>query len=202
MSETGKLVVLSAPSGAGKSSLARALAADPRFAISVSHTTRPMRPGEQDGVHYHFCDRAGFRRLIDAGAFIEYATVFGHCYGTTYEALNTLRAQGRHVLLDIDWQGARRIRAAEPQALTVFILPPSLAVLEERLRARGQDSDAVIAARMAQATAEIAHYPEFGQLIVNDRFDDALADLRLWILEGRQPRPLPIDPAQLLASAR
>ncbi|MHB1565795.1 MAG: guanylate kinase [Acidiferrobacter sp.] len=202
MSETGKLVVLSAPSGAGKSSLAQALAADPRFAVSISHTTRAPRPGEQDGVHYHFCDLAAFRSLVDAGAFIEHAEVFGNHYGTTYRAIDALLAQGRHVLLDIDWQGARRIKALQPQAVTIFILPPSLEALAARLRGRGQDSEAVIAARMAKATAEIAHYPEFDHLVVNDQFEAALADLRLLILTGQRARPLPIDPAHLLASAR
>ncbi len=190
-----RLVILSAPSGAGKSSLAKALAADPRFGISVSHTTRPPRPGEQDGVHYHFVDQAAFDRLVAEQAFLEHACVFGNRYGTTRLAVETLMAQGRHVLLDIDWQGARRIKALWPQALSIFILPPSLAALEQRLRDRGQDDESVIAARMGKARAEIAHAGEFDHVVVNDEFAEALADLKTLIAEGRVRRPVRCDPA-------
>ncbi len=200
MSEDGRLVVLSAPSGAGKSSLAKALLADPRFAISVSHTTRAPRPGEQDGVHYHFVDTATFARLVAEDAFLEHAQVFGNRYGTSKAAVESLLRRGAHVLLDIDWQGARRIKALWPQALTIFVLPPSLAALEARLKARGQDDDAVIAQRMAKARAEIEHYPEFDHVIVNDRFEEALADLQALIVSGRPRRPLSIDPAGLSAT--
>ncbi len=194
-------MVLSAPSGAGKSSLAKALAADARFAVSVSHTTRAPRPGEQDGVHYHFCDRASFARMVEAQAFLEHAEVFGNYYGTSRQAVESLLAAGHYVLLDIDWQGARRIKALMPDAITIFILPPSLAVLEQRLRSRGQDSDEVIMRRMRSARAEISHYAEFDWVIVNDEFDAALDDLRGLIFEGRRHRPLPIDPQTFLASA-
>lgn len=193
--------MLSAPSGAGKSSLAKALAADPRFAVSVSHTTRAPRPGEQDGVHYHFCDRATFARMVEAGAFLEHAEVFGNRYGTSRQAVESLLAADRYVLLDIDWQGARRIKALMPEAMTIFILPPSLEALEQRLRGRGQDSEEVIMRRMREARAEISHYGEFDYVIVNDAFDAALEDLRSLIFEGHRRRPLPVDPGSLLASA-
>ena len=194
MNSDPRLVILSAPSGAGKSSLAKALAADPRFGISISHTTRPARPGEQDGVHYHFVDQATFDRLVAEGAFLEHAQVFGNRYGTTREAVESLLGAGRHVILDIDWQGARRIKALWPEALSIFILPPSLEALETRLRGRGQDDEAVIAGRMAKARAEIAHAGEFDHIIVNDEFEEALADLKVLIAEGRVRRPLRCDP--------
>ena len=194
MSNDPRLVILSAPSGAGKSSLAKALAADPRFGVSVSHTTRPARPGEQDGVHYHFVDHAAFERLVAEGAFLEHAQVFGNRYGTTRAAVESLLREGRHVILDIDWQGARRIKALWPEALTIFILPPSLEALEARLRGRGQDGEAVIAQRMAQARDEIAHAKEFDHIIVNDEFEEALADLKTLIAEGRLRRPQRYDP--------
>ena len=194
MNSDPRLVILSAPSGAGKSSLAKALAADPRFGVSVSHTTRPARPGEQDGVHYHFVDHAAFERLVAEGAFLEHAQVFGNRYGTTRAAVESLLREGRHVILDIDWQGARRIKALWPEALTIFILPPSLEALEARLRGRGQDGEAVIAQRMAQARDEMAHAGEFDHIIVNDAFEEAQADLKTLIAEGRLRRPLRYDP--------
>ena len=194
MNNDPRLVILSAPSGAGKRSLATALAADPRFGVSVSHTTRPARPGEQDGVHYHFVDHAAFERLVAEGAFLEHAQVFGNRYGTTRAAVESLLREGRHVILDIDWQGARRIKALWPEALTIFILPPSLEALEARLRGRGQDGEAVIAQRMAQARDEMAHAGEFDHIIVNDAFEEAQADLKTLIAEGRLRRPLRYDP--------
>lgn len=202
MSEEGRLIVLSAPSGAGKSSLAKALTADARFGVSVSHTTRAPRPGEEDGVHYHFVDRSTFDRLVANQAFLEYAEVFGNRYGTTKAAVETLLKSGRYVILDIDWQGARRIKSVWPHALTIFILPPSLATLETRLRGRRQDDEAVIARRMAQACDEISHYAEFDHVIVNDHFDDALADLKALIFEGCERRPLGLDPTTLLPTGR
>lgn len=202
MSKPGRLIILSAPSGAGKSSLAKALAADSYFGVSVSHTTRAPRPGEEQGVHYHFVDRPAFDQLVADEAFLEYADVFGHRYGTTKLAVETLLNRGRHVILDIDWQGARLIKSHWPEALTIFILPPSRADLEVRLRARGQDSDTVIASRMAKAVDEISHYAEFDHIIVNDVFEEALADLRVLIFEGRRRRPLNLDPATLLSAGR
>lgn len=196
----GNLFILSAPSGAGKSSLAQALMeAEPRLAVSVSHTTRAPRPGELDGVHYHFVDKPTFEAMIAAGEFVEHARVFDNLYGTSRRALEDLLDQGKDVLLDIDWQGARRIKALMPQAHTVFILPPSRSALEERLRKRGQDSDEVIARRMQEAVSEISHYGEFDHVIVNDDFAAALADLRA-LIAGRpaEVRPVRLDPAALL----
>ena len=200
MSKGGTLFVLSAPSGAGKSSLAKALVeCTPGLAVSVSHTTRAPRPGERDGVHYHFVDRARFQAMVEAGEFLEHAQVFDNFYGTSRRAVEDLLAHGRHVLLDIDWQGARRIKALMPNTRTIFILPPSIAALEQRLRTRGQDSEATIARRMRDAVAELSHYPEFDHLVVNDDFARALGDLCA-IVGGRPEavRPLELDPQSLL----
>ena len=202
MSEGGTLFVLSAPSGAGKSSLAKALVErTPGLAVSVSHTTRAPRPGERDGVHYHFVDRERFAAMAEAGEFLEYAQVFDNFYGTSRRAVEDLLAQGRDVLLDIDWQGARRIKALVPTTRTIFILPPSIQALEQRLRTRGQDNEATIARRMRDAVAELSHYSEFDHLVVNDDFDAALADLAA-IVSGRPEavRPLALDPKVFLAT--
>jgi guanylate kinase len=178
----GTLWVVSAPSGGGKTSLTRALV--PRLAargwpaeISVSYTTRAPRPGEQQGVHYHFVDRASFAAMIEHGDLLEHAEVFGQLYGTGLSRTKQLLGEGIDVILDIDWQGARQIRALRSDVQSVFILPPSADELERRLRARGQDGDAVIAARMQAARAEMAHHPEYDFLIVNNDFEHALADL-------------------------
>lgn len=202
LSKGGRLIVLSAPSGAGKTSLAKALTADPRFGVSVSHTTRAPRPGEENGVHYHFVDRPTFDHLVATQAFLEHAEVFGNRYGTTRAAVETLLNSGRYVILDIDWQGARRVKSVWPDALTIFILPPSLDALEARLTDRGQDGKAVIAERMARARDEMSHYAEFDHVIVNDRFEDALADLKALIFEGRERRPLGLDPTQFLSTGQ
>lgn len=197
----GHLIVLSAPSGAGKSSLAKALVERlPNLAVSVSHTTRSPRPGEVHGVHYHFVDRARFEEMIAAGDFIEHARVFDNFYGTARSQLEALLALGKDVILDIDWQGARKIKQWMPEARTVFILPPSRATLEQRLRTRGQDDDAVIARRMRDAVSEMRHYGEFDFVIVNDDFAAALADLEA-IIAGRADRlrPVSIDVADLLS---
>jgi len=186
--QAGTLYIISAPSGAGKSSLLQALLArDTEIALSISHTTRPPRPGEENGVHYHFTDSATFEQMVAAGEFLEHAQVFGNYYGTSREALLAPLAAGRDVILEIDWQGARQVRMALPEAVTLFILPPSIAALESRLRGRGQDSDAVIAKRMAAALDEISHYPEFDYLIINDQFDTALAQLQT-VLQARRLR--------------
>jgi guanylate kinase len=197
----GKLMILSAPSGAGKSSLARALVKGvPGTAISVSHTTRAPRPGEQEGVDYFFVDRGTFEAMVRAGRFLEYAEVFDSLYGTSRDAIEAELYRGNNVLLDIDWQGARRIRDQMPEALSVFILPPSRAALEERLRGRGQDSEEVIRRRMRDAASEMSHAPEFQFQVVNDDFEAAVADLRA-LLEGRtgDVRPLAADLDDLLA---
>ena len=186
----GTLYIIAAPSGGGKSSLvAGLLKATPQLEISVSHTTRAMRPGEQDGVDYHFVNQATFDTLHYANTFLEHAEVFGHCYGTSRTwVLQRLQA-GVDVILEIDWQGARQIRQSMPDTVSIFILPPSRAVLEQRLRARGQDSDEVIARRMHAAVDEMAHYDEFDYLVLNDNFDTALSDLQSILHAKRLCRP-------------
>lgn len=198
--KNGQLFILAAPSGGGKTSLAQALIeGSPAIVRSVSHTTRAPRPGERDGVDYFFVTPADFERMAAAGEFLEHATVFGNRYGTARRAVEAQLAAGKNVLLTIDWQGARRIKQQLPQARGIFVLPPSRAVLEERLRTRGQDSDATIAERMRQAQSEISHYREFDVLVVNDDFAAALADLTAVILgDGSPKRPLGVDIAGLL----
>lgn len=179
----GNLFILSAPSGAGKSSLINALlktenqASTRAMQVSISHTTRDARPGENNGEHYHFVSVAEFKKQISLNAFYEYAEVFGNYYGTSEAAIDAQLAQGIDVFLDIDWQGAQQVRMKKPGVTTIFISPPSREELENRLRGRGQDSDEVIASRMAQAQAECSHYNEFDYVIVNDNFDQALLDL-------------------------
>ncbi len=187
---SGHLWIVSAPSGGGKTSLSRALL--PRLAalgvparISVSHTTRAARAGEQDGVHYHFIDEAGFVERIAAQAFLEHAQVFGRRYGTARAETQALLEQGIDVVLDIDWQGARQVRSAMPQARSVFILPPSRLELERRLRGRGTDADSVIAERMALARDEMSHYAEYQSLVVNQDFETALDQLVALFLAPR-----------------
>jgi guanylate kinase len=164
----GTLFVLSAPSGAGKTTLVRALLArDPALRFSISFTTRPARVGEQDGRDYHFVDEARFRAMADAGEFLEHATVFGNSYGTSRALVEALLATGANVLLEIDWQGARQIRANAPDCRSVFIMPPSVAELERRLRRRATDSDEVIRRRLSQALDDMAHWREFDFVVVN-----------------------------------
>ena len=184
------LFVVAAPSGGGKTSLISALLKkDKQVKLSVSHTTRQPRPGEQDGVHYHFVDEARFANLMKQDAFLEHARVFDHRYGTGRAAVEHQLSTGYDVLLDIDWQGARQIRDSFPSCCSIFIVPPSLAALRQRLIARGQDSDEVIRRRMRDAQAEISHWSEFDFIIVNDEFDEALADLHSIIRHGKLNRP-------------
>ncbi len=172
------ILILSAPSGGGKTSLAKALVAMRNDAgITVSHTTRKQRPGEEDGVHYYFVNRQTFREMIRQNNFIEYATVFGHCYGTSVKAVERQIASGKHAILDIDWQGARTVREKFPMAVSVFVMPPSLQALEQRLLERRQDSRDVIARRMEDAADQIDHKDEFDVIIVNDHFEAALMEL-------------------------
>lgn len=176
--EEGLLLIVSAPSGAGKTSLVAALLArDPRIIISVSHTTRERRPLEQDGVNYHFVSRETFERMVTRYEFLEHADVFGNLYGTSGAAVASERAHGRDVILEIDFQGARQIRARHPDAISVFILPPSTSTLAQRLEKRAQDSRSVIDKRLAEARSEIASHAEYDYLVVNDVFADALEDL-------------------------
>ena len=180
MSARGNLFIVSAPSGAGKSSLISALLKDKPadMQVSVSHTTRQPRPGEINGQHYHFVTVDEFKQLIEQGAFLEWAEVFGNYYGTSQVVIKQTQEQGIDVFLDIDWQGAQQVKQLMPEAIGIFILPPSKSELERRLTGRGQDSDEVIAGRMAQAVSEMSHYNEYEFVIVNDDFDAALADLR------------------------
>ena len=176
---SGDLYVISAPSGAGKTSLVAALdAAEPGLHVSVSHTTRPPRANETDGVDYHFVDEAAFTAMIDAGAFLEHAQVFDRRYGTARESVSGFLDAGDDVVLEIDWQGARQVRAQRPDCIGIFILPPSRESLAARLSGRGQDSEEVIARRMRDAVDEMSHYTEFDYLVVNDDFETALGDLR------------------------
>jgi guanylate kinase len=175
---TARLYVVSAPSGAGKTSLVKALLeARPGLVVSVSHTTRKPRPNELDGREYHFVSKERFAGLVAAGAFLEHASVFDNFYGTGREQVQAQLAAGRNVLLEIDWQGARQVRAALPACVSIFILPPSRPELEIRLRSRGTDSDAVIARRLADAAADMSHASEADFVVVNDRFEEALAAL-------------------------
>ena len=192
--------ILSAASGTGKTSLARALQQRlPNIAFSISHTTRPPRPGERDGVDYFFVGVDEFKRLRDAGEFLEHAEVYGNWYGTARAMIDRLRADGRHVILDIDWQGARAIKSKLPQAVSIFLLPPSRAALRARLTGRGQDSAEVIERRLQAAVADLRHYPEFDRLVLNDDFEAALADLQAIITGVGSVRPLALDPASLVA---
>lgn len=175
----GTLFVVAAPSGAGKSSLVAALLeVDPQISLSISHTTRLPRPHEVDGQHYCFVSRAEFERGVAAGIFLEHAEVHGNLYGTSREKVETLLASGRDVLLEIDWQGAAQVRRRMASCIGIFILPPSRAELERRLRGRASDSEEAIERRLHNSRNEIAHAHEFDYLMVNDVFADALADLR------------------------
>ncbi|MGQ7745560.1 guanylate kinase [Pectobacterium brasiliense] len=184
----GTLYIVSAPSGAGKSSLIQALLkTQPLYdtQVSISHTTRAKRPGENHGEHYFFVEVDEFKRMIQDNEFLEHAEVFGNYYGTSRPAIEQVLATGVDVFLDIDWQGAKQIRSQMPRARSIFILPPSKEELARRLRGRGQDSDEVIARRMSQAVAEMTHYGEYDYLIVNDDFDLALLDLKTIIRAER-----------------
>lgn len=175
----GTLFIVSAPSGAGKTSLLKALVEQLHdVLVSVSHTTRAMRPGERDGVHYHFVAPEVFAGMVARGEFLEHAEVFGNHYGTSRPWVEDTLARGQDVILEIDWQGAQQMRRLMPEAQSIFILPPSRPALEERLTGRGQDAPAVIAQRMSAAKEEMAHYAEYDYLVVNDVFNLALGDLK------------------------
>jgi guanylate kinase len=176
---TACLFTISAPSGAGKTSLVKALL-DKRggsIAVSVSHSTRPIRAGEVDGVAYHFVSLTEFEQMAAEDEFLEHARVFDNCYGTATRSVRALLASGKHVILEIDWQGARQVKAKLPDTVGIFILPPSREQLEQRLRARGTDDETVIARRMGDADREMSHFHDAEYLVINDNFEQALFDL-------------------------
>ena len=186
----GCLYTISAPSGAGKTSLVKALLQQlEAVCVSVSHTTRSKRPSETDGVNYHFVDHARFQAMIANNQFLESAQVFKNYYGTSRQWVETTLAQGQDVILEIDWQGAQQVRRLLPETVGIFILPPSLESLRKRLTDRGQDDQAVIDLRMAQAVEEMTHYVEYQYLVINDVFDQAVAALRAIIMAERLKLP-------------
>ena len=196
----GKLFIISAPSGTGKTSLARALIANNKDAMmSVSHTTRQKRAGEVDGVDYFFVDQAEFIKMVGDNVFLEHAQVYGNYYGTSKLAVQEMLSRGINVLLDIDWQGARSVREQVPDAVSISILPPSIEELERRLRCRGSDTEDVIRSRMNQAIDEMQHCDEADFIVLNDDFNAALDDLTM-ILHGQSDsiRALDINLAHLL----
>lgn len=182
----GTLYIVSAPSGAGKTSLLKALLeSSDGIGVSISHTTRKVRPGEENGVHYHFVDIPTFTRMIEAGAFLEHAKVFDNYYGTSEAAVVAQLASGQDVILEIDWQGAQQVRKRFPEAVGIFVLPPSKQALRERLTDRGQDDDTIINRRMRDAEAEMSHYAEFDYIVVNNDFNAALGELRAIVIAQR-----------------
>ncbi len=191
---TGTLYIVAAPSGAGKTSLVKSLVeTTPGVVASISHTTRPPRPGEQEGVHYHFVSLPTFTTMIAQGAFLEHAQVFGNCYGTSCAAVLSKLQNGLDVILEIDWQGARQAREQMPDCVGIFILPPSRDALQQRLAGRDQDSAEVIEQRMAAALDELSHYMEFDYLVINDQFETALTELRAIFIAQRQQRTAQLE---------
>ena len=181
----GRLYVVAAPSGAGKTSLVKALMErEPRIQFSVSYTTRRPRPNEIPGRDYHFVSTERFQEMVDGNEFLEHARVFDHCYGTGARTVQEALSNGEQLLLEIDWQGARQVRARRPDACSIFILPPSRSALELRLKGRSTDSDEVIQRRLKDAAQDLGHWTEFDYVVINDRFEQALEDLQA-IVEGR-----------------
>lgn len=181
-----QMFIVSAPSGAGKTSLVRrAIAELDDLSVAVSHTTRPRRPGEQDGQDYHFVSREQFETMVDSDQFLEYAQVFENHYGTSMRSVNESLSAGQDVILEIDWQGAAQVRQKLADVISIFILPPSRATLIDRLRGRGQDSEAVIERRTQEAVLEMRQYHRADYLIINDDFDDALAELKAVVISHR-----------------
>ncbi len=176
---TGTLYIISAPSGAGKTSLVKALLdSEPNIRVSVSHTTRAMRPGEANGVNYHFVSREQFTAMLDHSDFLEHAQVFDNLYGTSQQWVEKTLAEGFDLILEIDWQGAQQVRKLMPKAKSIFILPPTQEALRHRLTNRGQDSSEIIERRMHDAVSEMSHYVEYDYLVINDDFAHALSDLK------------------------
>ena len=182
----GKLYIIAAPSGAGKTSLVKAMVAStPHVRVSVSHTTRGIRPGEQDGVNYHFTTNEHFLEMLGEGIFLEHAEVFGNYYGTSEHWVREQLNKGEDVILEIDWQGAQQVRRLMPESVSIFILPPSKEALRERLIGRATDDMGIIERRMSQAVSEMSHYAEFDYVVINDEFDLALRDLQTIIRSRR-----------------
>jgi guanylate kinase len=186
---SGTLFIICAPSGAGKTSLVRALLdINPDIDLSVSYTTRAPRAGEQDGKDYHFVGREAFLGMAERGEFLESAEVYGNLYGTSQTWISQENARGRNILLEIDWQGAAQVRRLFPDCISIFILPPSLQVLEQRLRGRGKDDEAVIARRLAAVSADVAHVAEFDYVIINRDLDVALRELNAVVVSAQLTR--------------
>lgn len=184
--DRGTLYIISAPSGAGKTSLVKSIVAQEKYLdVSISYTTREVRSGEVDGIDYHFVSRDIFLAMSEQGKFLEQAEVFGYLYGTAQDCVETQLASGTDIILEIDWQGAEQVRRLMPEAVGIFILPPSRLVLGERLRERGKDNEEVIAKRLRGAIDEISHYVEFDYLVVNDDFDQARSDLQTIVCSQR-----------------
>ena len=186
----GTLYIVSAPSGAGKTSLVKALVeSSENLKVSVSHTTRAKRPGEEDGVNYHFVEHSEFEKMLSEQAFLEHAEVFGNYYGTSTHWVEETLNQGDDVILEIDWQGGEQVKRLMPDAISIFILPPSKQTLSDRLTNRGQDDETIIARRMQAAVSEMSHHDSSDYIVINDKFDDALADLRSIVTSTRLLRP-------------
>lgn len=184
--KSGNLYTISAPSGAGKTSLVKALVeSSDDICVSISHTTRDKRPGEEDGVNYHFVNHSDFEQMLEQNAFLEHAEVFGNYYGTSKAWVEAALARGKDVILEIDWQGAQQITQMLPDTIAIFILPPSKAALRDRLDNRGQDDESVIDRRMSEAVSEMSHYREADFLVINDVFDVALEELQTIVRSGR-----------------
>jgi guanylate kinase len=200
----GFLLVLSSPSGAGKTTITRRLLErDPSLSLSISVTTRPRRSGEIDGRDYHFIDQAAFDRLVANGELLEHADVFGHCYGTPRQPIDAAIAVGRDIVTDIDWQGTQQVSASlSGDLVTVFILPPSVAALEARLRTRAQDSDAVVAQRMAKSSEEMSHWPEYGYVIINDDLEASVAQAQAIVTAERLRRERQVGLADFVTRLR
>lgn len=182
----GNLFIISAPSGAGKTSLVKALAEETdNLLVSISHTTRPMRDSEMDGVNYHFVTEQQFNDMVGQGAFLEHANVFGNLYGTSEVWVREMLAKGKDIILEIDWQGAEQVRRLIPTCIGIFILPPSKDTLDDRLHGRGQDSEEIITKRLAEAREEISHYASYDYLVINDVFGAAVADIQTIIQASR-----------------
>ncbi|HWB50153.1 MAG TPA: guanylate kinase [Stellaceae bacterium] len=204
ISRRGFLLVLSSPSGAGKTTITRRLLErDPSLALSVSVTTRPPRPNEVDGRDYRFIDQAAFDRMAAAGELLEYASVFGNCYGTPRRPIEAVIAAGRDIVTDIDWQGTQQVKASlRDDLVTIFILPPDIAALESRLRMRAQDSDEVVARRMAKSAEEMSHWPEYDYVIINDDLEASVGQAQAIVTAERLRRDRWVGLAEFVTQLR